>query len=387
MAFVRTKGDSSIWLARFTDASGRKTERSTGTTHRREAQKIADAYEAAAQRKMTVAQVQRTLRELMADASAGPAPGSTIREVFDRYIARKQPEVSPSTISYFRVSADHFFRWASSNLPQQGRTQIAAVTADHVAGFRSYLLDELGLCAGTVNHRLKFLRMVFRSAVADAMLLESPLNGLGRVRRHEPADIRPFTAVQVKSLLAVADDEWQSMILFGLYTGQRLGDVSFARWIDITVDRGEWSFTSRKTGRRMVLPLSVALVARLASVTLLERTGFVHPRAADFLTRLGQSSRLSNQFYAIMTKAGLVPSRWGNAADPAHPKPRSSARVRVGLGFHSLRHSAASMMRDAGASQGVAMEVLGHRSRAVHEQYSHMGSDALRQGISLLPSL
>ncbi len=387
MAFLRLRSDTSIWLARFRGADGKLHEKSTGATHRREAQKIADAYEAAAQRKMTVAQVQRTLRDLMVDASTGPAPGSTIGEVFDRWLERKLPEVSDSTAQTYRIAATHFFRWASTHLPLQRKTQIASITADHIALFRRYLLEELGLCAGTVNDRLKFLRMVFRSAVSEAMLLESPLNTLGRVRRHEPADIRPFSADEVRALLAVASEEWQSMILLAFYTGQRLGDVASARWSDFRVEIGEWSFSSRKTGKRIVAALAVPVVARLASVPLLERTGFLHPLAAAKLHQYGQSSRLSNEFYAIMAKADLVPPRSGKVIDKKNPRPRSARRRRVGVGFHSLRHGTATMMRNAGVSQGVAMEVLGHRSRVVHEQYAHMGADTLHRAVSLLPAL
>jgi hypothetical protein len=33
---------------------------------------------------------------------------------------------------------------------------------------------------------------------------------------------RPFTLPELRSVLDLANDEWRSMILFGLYTGQRL---------------------------------------------------------------------------------------------------------------------------------------------------------------------
>jgi hypothetical protein len=40
---------------------------------------------------------------------------------------------------------------------------------------------------------------------------------------------RPFTLPGLRSVLALANDEWRSMILFGLYTGQRLGDIATLR--------------------------------------------------------------------------------------------------------------------------------------------------------------
>jgi integrase len=37
---------------------------------------------------------------------------------------------------------------------------------------------------------------------------------------------RPFTIDELRAVLEVADDEWKSLIKFGLYTGQRLADIA-----------------------------------------------------------------------------------------------------------------------------------------------------------------
>ena len=44
-------------------------------------------------------------------------------------------------------------------------------------------------------------------------------------------------------------------MLFGLYVGQRLGDLSRLTWRAVDFETGEIAFTARKTGRRIVLPL------------------------------------------------------------------------------------------------------------------------------------
>src|SRR6266478_5306595 len=42
---------------------------------------------------------------------------------------------------------------------------------------------------------------------------------------------RPFTAAEIQSIMSVADPEWQSLIKFGLYTGQRLSDLAPLTWL------------------------------------------------------------------------------------------------------------------------------------------------------------
>jgi integrase len=63
----------------------------------------------------------------------------------------------------------------------------------------------------------------------------------------------------VKRLLAIADDEWRSLILFGLYTGQRLGDLAALTWANVDLERSEVRFVTGKTGRQQIIPLAQPL--------------------------------------------------------------------------------------------------------------------------------
>ena len=55
-------------------------------------------------------------------------------------------------------------------------------------------------------------------------------------------------------------------MLFGLYLGQRLGDLAKLTWCAVDSDSDEIAFTTRKTGRRIVLPLVQPLADYLASL-------------------------------------------------------------------------------------------------------------------------
>ena len=62
---------------------------------------------------------------------------------------------------------------------------------------------------------------------------------------------------EIKRILKACSDnsEWHCLVLFGLYLGQRLGDLAKLTWREVDLDPGEIAFTTRKTGRRIVLPL------------------------------------------------------------------------------------------------------------------------------------
>ena len=52
--------------------------------------------------------------------------------------------------------------------------------------------------------------------------------------------------------------------------------------------------------------------------------------------------------------------------------------------FHSLRHTCASWLVQAGVSLYIVKELLGHSSISVTEIYSHLRTDDLRKSIELL---
>jgi len=57
------------------------------------------------------------------------------------------------------------------------------------------------------------------------------------------------------------------------------------------------------------------------------------------------------------------------------------------ISFHSLRHSAVTMLKASGLSDFVAREIVGHESAAVSRQYTHLSTDDLRSAMQRLPDV
>jgi integrase len=92
---------------------------------------------------------------------------------------------------------------------------------------------------------------------------------------------------------------------------------------------------------------------------------------------------LSNQFREILVGAGLVEPRNYRT----FTKGRSATREPSELSFHSLRHSAVTMLKAAGLSDFFAREIVGHDSAAVSRQYTHLSTDDLRVAMERLPDV
>jgi integrase len=181
----------------------------------------------------------------------------------------------------------------------------------------------------------------------------------------------------------VADPEWHSLIKFGFYTGQRLTDLALLRWDNLDLARGEIRFVTRKTHRRVAVPICEPLREHIISLPTPEAPDApVHPRSSELVTRQGYSSTLSQQFAALLVQAGL---RNDTTTHRSRGIGRSVRRKREELSFHSLRHSATTMLHELGVPASVAQALIGHDSDATHESYVGVGMDAMRQAAARFP--
>jgi integrase len=192
---------------------------------------------------------------------------------------------------------------------------------------------------------------------------------------------RAFTLDEVRRILRACgdDNEWRGLVLCGLYLGQRLGDLQRLTWRAVDLERDEISFTAKKTGRRILLPLVPQLVDYFSALPASDNPNApIFPRSAA----IKSTSTLSNQFRDILVEAGLAEPYTLNGN-----KGRSAARETIDVSFHSLRHSAVTMLKAAGVSDFMAMQIIGHESSAVSRQYSHLSVDDLRRAMTKLPDV
>ncbi len=74
-------------------------------------------------------------------------------------------------------------------------------------------------------------------------------------------------------------------------------------------------------------------------------------------------------------------------ADTKAPAKAATKREASEISFHSLRHSAVTMLKAAGVSDFIAREIVGHESAAVSRQYTHLTTDDKRAAMRRLPDV
>jgi len=380
MASLIKRPTSKFWVACFTDRNGRRLKRSTATINRKQADKIADEFEEAARRKRTAIQVRRVISQLHREITGDDFSDTSVRGFVDSWLERKEPEVARSTLAFYRNAASKFLTFLGLAAEQD----LTAVTRDQLTRFRN---EQARLfSATTANHQTKFLRMLLRAARRDALVADHPAQFVDTVRGRNPTERRPFTLDELRAVLAVADQEWKSMILFAIYTGQRLSDIAALTWANVDLTRNEIRLVTRKTGKRIMIPIATPLATYLEALPSSDDPDApVHPRAYAITKAQGKSGHLSNQFADLLAQAGL---RKKTPHRKTHGRGRGARREQNGnLSFHCLRHSTVSMLKEAGVPDAAIMALVGHDSVAMSQHYTHVGRDALEKAANALPDV
>ena len=226
--------------------------------------------------------------------------------------------------------------------------------------------------------------MVFKDARDRALLVDAPTEFVKTVKSRKVLERRPFTMDEIRGVLVHCDDEWRSMVLFGLYTGQRLGDIARFQWKNVDMRKKTISLATSKTDKELIIPLPPDLHNHLAALPVpITDAQPIHPSASAIVAAQGKTGHLSNQFGKILAKAGLRKVTTHKTTG----KGRSAKRETNGLSFHSLRRSTATYLHEAGVPQSVAMAILGHDSADIHSIYVNVGEEAMRSAAQKLPAL
>jgi integrase len=121
--------------------------------------------------------------------------------------------------------------------------------------------------------------MLFLAARRDGVLSENPAEFVEAVRERGVLNTRrAFNVDELRILLDHCDPEWRSLVLFGVYSGQRLSDLANLTWSNVDLAKGELRLTTRKTGRRLTLPLAPPLQEHLENIAGDDPSAPIHPR-------------------------------------------------------------------------------------------------------------
>lgn len=333
--------DSPTWWVSFTDPSGKRVRRTTGTEDRKEAEALEAKWKLEAYR-------QQQWDE---------QPSRSFDELLLQYLKSTANEKRSADRDL--CSAKHLKRFFSGK--ELGTLQAVDV--------RAYIEQRKssGASAGTINRELG----LFSSAINNARKewdwdIPNPVQG--RRLREPEGRVRWLTRAEAQALLRSAGEVKQaehlpSFIQLALHTGCRRGELLGLEWRRVDLQAGLIHLEAEhtKSGKRRSVPIN-ALARESLKNRLRFRAKYCPNTPWVFCNRKGERIQsVKHSFAAACRKAGITNFR-----------------------VHDLRHTCAAWLVTAGVPLTETRDLLGHSTVRMTERYAHLAPENIRAAVTRL---
>lgn len=332
--------DSPVWWVSYTDPSGKRIRRSTGTTDRREAEALEAKWKLEAhQSRHWDKQPSRTFDDLML---------AYLKATIDKRSHDRDLNSTKRLKPFF----------TGRDLGSLKRPDIRAYIEERkVAGAKPATINrETGLLSAAINYARREWDWDISNYAEGARLREPE----GRVRSLEEAEAWRLIECARKNprALHLAD-----FIQLALNTGCRRDEMLRLEWCRVNLKSNliHLEGVNTKSGRRRGVPLNQGARQSLLN---LARFRAEHCPASPWVFSHKDGKRMQSvkrSFSTACEKAGIVNFR-----------------------VHDLRHTCASWLVSAGQSLPAVRDLLGHSTIKMTERYAHLAPENVRLAVNAL---
>ncbi|GGP84515.1 tyrosine-type recombinase/integrase [Streptosporangium pseudovulgare] len=301
---------------------------------------------------------------LVFDVKAGRV---SFQEYAERWLGNKEAVKKAGTTSQYR---SHLTNHA---VPFFGGKRMNSVLPSDVQTWVAWLKGKQKLAPSTIETVYNIVASLFRTAVRDKVLAESPCVGIELPKKTDKK-VTPLAPEQVHAIAQSIAPHYRAMVILAAGTGLRQGEcfgltvdrVDFLRK-SLTVDRqivqgGMFDTPKTKASARTV-PLPDTVISALAQ------------HLADYPAEEREMTWVDGRKEAVRL---VFPSSRGNPLlrstfNPAWQRAADTSGLPRGTGFHALRHTYASLLIARNVSPKVIQTRMGHASiTETMDTYGHL---------------
>ena len=205
------------------------------------------------------------LAQAIHEARTGHRLGTVpIAGIFDAWltIPRRRGHLGANHTAFAKGVFTRFVNFLSARNPQA--TEMADVTHEMALTFLASERTR-GIGGRTHNAVLSLMKGAFRHLRRQASITDNPFDEI--VSRDEETVHRiPFTPDELRKILdaANADDFCRPLIVTGICTAMRRGDVCLLRWVDVDMGQRFINVKTSKTGALVSIPMFALLYDELS---------------------------------------------------------------------------------------------------------------------------
>jgi len=248
--------------------------------------------------------------------------------------------------------------------PAIGDMAMKDVSPFHIEKLKSRMLSAKQ-SARSIEYALAIVRQVFNTALRLRILqTESPLTGVKSPKPDNKREryLTKEEATALLSLLKERSKDVHDMTLLSLHAGLRFGEVASLEWADVDTKNRRLLIRDAKAGTRYA---------------------FLTDQAAEMLDSRGQGKPSELVFQGSKGKYDRISATFTRAVKNLKLNDGVEDR-RLKIVFHSLRHSFASWLVEAGTDLYTVQKLLGHKTNVMTQRYAHMSDNRLRNAVSAL---
>jgi integrase len=216
------------------------------------------------------------------------------------------------------------------------------------------------------NYVVQVLRLILAWAAEYDWIEANPAMAVKLLKRPKGAKKvnRAWTPDELMAVIKAAEPEMRTPIALGGFAAYRRGDALAAPWTAYKGNR--ISGIQMKTGTPIDLPAHTLLREILDAERERQRALAARKKVACTTIVAGQRGRpltgkgFASMFFKLIRRL------------------TDEGKVAPGLSFHGLRHTAATMLADAGCDTRDIMAVTGHKTEAMVQQYTQAANQKTR---------
>ena len=248
-------------------------------------------------------------------------------------------------------------------LPAFGQSKLTAITNNQIGKWVAVSVEN-GVGATVIKQAIGLMKQIYQSAVLDGRLSRNPAIGVP-LPRAKAKEKQPLTINQLKALAKECGD-YELLVLFAGTTGLRWGELAALQCKDISVLNrtvnvskaysngltSEKILGPTKTHQIRTVPFTKELIPALQEL-IQSRPADSHLFQMPFDGVLDYNNFMSRIFRPAVKKVGYV-----------------------GVGFHHIRHTTASLLISQGTPITTVAGILGHSSTQMTlNVYGHLYED------------
>lgn len=281
------------------------------------------------------------------------------RAWIDSYQGRTARTLSDSTRKGYRRGIE---RWA---IPCLGSKRMDAIGPRDIRAFVAYM-QERGAGPSSQHSHMVAVKALFATAFEDGDIRANPTVGVRlRIERDEETKAKAMTAEEFAHFLAACPQRWRGFFAFLGQTGLRISEALALTWDDVELGTKprvrvtrqfyQGKITRLKTSySRREVPLSPGTVDMLLAL----RKEAYWPERPIWATKTGTHISVSNLRNRVL-------------------KPTAKS-VGLDIGFHTFRHTCASLLFANGKNVKQVQRWLGHaKASFTLDTYVHLVDDEL----------